>query len=123
GNGILAVARGATGQLTLKIQNNNVGASLSGVRQGIRVDAGNASSINDKVCLNISGNTSAGSGGATGIGLRKQGTNPAVNVFAMNANVATSSPAVEAYVNALNPLGGGTTLLSATSGFSGCTNP
>src|SRR5207253_30718 len=38
GNGILAVARGATGTLNAKIQNNNVAAPLSGVREGIRID-------------------------------------------------------------------------------------
>jgi len=36
---------------------------------------------------------------------------------------ATSSPGVETYINGLNPAGGGTTLLSATSGFSNCVLP
>jgi Bacterial Ig domain/Carboxypeptidase regulatory-like domain len=120
GNGILAVARGATGTLDVKIQNNTVGTPLSGVHEGIRVDAGNASSVNDSVCLNISGNASAGSGGVQGIGLRKQGTVPGTNAFGVNGMAATSSPGVENYVNGLNPAGGGTLLLSATSGFSGC---
>ena len=34
GNGILAVARGATGTLKVKIQNNTVAAPLTGVRPG-----------------------------------------------------------------------------------------
>ena len=42
GNGILAVARGVTGILKLKITDNIVEAPMGGVRPGIRVDAGNA---------------------------------------------------------------------------------
>jgi len=123
GNGILTVARGATGTLKVKIQNNTVAAPLSGVREGIRVDAGNNSSVNDSVCLNISGNTSAGSGGVQGIGLRKQGTVSTTNAFGVNGMAATSSPGVESYVDGLNPAGNGTLLLSATSGFSNCSLP
>jgi hypothetical protein len=33
---------------------------------------------------------------------------------------ATSSPGVEAFVDGQNPAGGGTLLISATSGFSNC---
>ncbi len=123
GNGILTVARGATGSLKVKIQNNTVAAPLTGVREGIRIDAGNAASVNDSVCLNISGNTSAGSGGVQGIGLRKQGTVAATNAFGINGMGATATPGVEAYVNGLNPAGNGTLLLSATSGFSNCSLP
>jgi len=123
GNGILTVARGATGTLNAKIQNNTVAAPLSGVREGIRIDAGNNTSVDDKVCLNISGNTSAGSGGVQGIGLRKQGTVTTTNDFGINGMAATSSPGVESYVDGLNPAGGGTLLLSATSGFSNCPLP
>jgi hypothetical protein len=123
GNGILAVARGATGTLKVKIQNNNVGAPLSGVRPGIRIDAGNAGSVNDSVCLNISGNTTAGSGGTNGIGLRKQGTVATTNAFGINGMAATASPGVESYVDGLNPADNGTLLISATSGFSNCSLP
>jgi hypothetical protein len=122
GNGILAVARDATGLLKVKIQNNNVAAPLGGVRPGIRVDAG-ATNGNNAVCLNISGNTSAGSGGHPGgIGLRKQGTDPNINKFSINGMAATSSPGVEAYVSGLNPAGNGVLLISAASGFTSCTN-
>jgi hypothetical protein len=122
GNGIIAVARNSSTSLTAKIQNNTVAAPLSGSRPGIRVDSG-TSTGNTSVCLNISGNTSAGSGGVEGIGLRKQGTVSTLNGFGVNGMAATSSPGVEAYVNGLNPAGGGTLLLSATSGFTGCSNP
>ena len=118
GNGILVTARDASGTLRAKIQNNTVAAPLGGVRPGIRVDAGNAVSLDDAVCLAISGNTSAGSGGSQGIGLRKQGTATTTNDFAVNGMAATSTPGVETYVNGLNPAGGGTLLISATSGFS-----
>ena len=117
------VARGATGTLKAKIQNNTVAAPLSGVCEGIRVDAGNGSSVNDSVCLNITGNTSAGSGGVQGLGLRKQGTVTTTNAFAVNGMVATATPGVETYVNTNNPTGGGTLLISATSGFSNCSLP
>jgi large repetitive protein len=74
GNGILLVGRGNLGLAKLGIRNNTVAAPLTGVRPGIRVDAGNASAgSDDAVCLDISGNTTAGSGGSEGIGLRKAG--------------------------------------------------
>ena len=123
GNGILLVGRGVTGMARFKIQNNTVAAPLTGVRPGIRVDAGNGASVDDAVCLNISGNTSAGSGGSQGIGLRKQGTAPATNDFGINGMAATSSPGIEAYVDGLNPADSGTLLISAISGFTNCSLP
>ena len=120
GNGILLVGRGVSGQANLTIKSNTVAAPLSGSRPGIRVDAGNASSVDDAVCLDIESNTSAGSGGVQGLGLRKQGTTSTINDFGIEGMAATSSPGVESYVNGLNPAGGGTLLLSATSGFSNC---
>jgi large repetitive protein len=120
GAGILGVAN-ANGIFDLTLKNNNFAAPLGGVRQGIIVRSGNNTSGEDAtVYLDISGNTSAGtaSTGAMGIGLRKQGTSTTVNVFAiedMTGNGAT--PNVESYVNAANPSGGGTLLISATSGF------
>jgi hypothetical protein len=125
GNGILAVARDAeSGLLKIKVLSNVVGAPQSGVRQGIRVDAGNATGDND-VCLEISGNTSTFSVGqpaALGIGLRKQGTSTTVNAFGivgLSPSPATG-PQVIAYVTGQNPLGGGTLLISSTDGFTSC---
>jgi large repetitive protein len=120
GNGILLVGRSTSGIARLKILDNTVAAPLGGVRPGIRVDAGNASSADDAVCVQIAGNASAGSGGSQGIGLRKQGTVPTTNDFSIVGMAATSSPGVEAYVDGLNPAGGGTLLISATSGFTSC---
>jgi uncharacterized repeat protein (TIGR01451 family) len=126
GNGIFTGALNSNGTARLKIQNNNVAAPLTGVRQGIRIDSGtpSAAGTDTTVCLNISGNTSAGSiAGAMGIGLRKEGTAPATNAFAVNGMAATSTPGVETFVNGLNPAGGGTLLISADSGFTNCSLP
>lgn len=45
------------------------------------------------------------------------------NDFGVNGMAATSSPGVEAFIDGLNPAGGGTLLISATSGFSNCSLP
>lgn len=125
GNGILLVGRGTSGIFDLKIANNNVSAPVNAggsARQGIRVDAGNASSANDQVFLNIFGNTSAGSNGAAGIGVRKQGTNSAVNVFglydAAGGPVLPASPTntdIQNFINALNAAGGGTDIINGSN--------
>ncbi len=129
GNGILLVGRGTSGIARYGIRNNTVAAPLSGVRPGIRVDAGNASSADDSICLDISGNTTAGSGGHEGIGLRKQGTSSTVNDFGIEGMSATTTPGIETYVGntGLNPGSAsgsfgvsGVLLISATSGFSNC---
>ncbi len=53
--------------------------------------------------------------------MRKQGTITTTNDFAVRGMVAASTPGVEAYINAQNPAGNGTLLISATSGFSNWT--
>lgn len=123
GNGILLVSREGSSILNADVRNNTVAAPLTGVRPGIRIDSGLAASIDTRVCLNIQGNISAGSGGHPGLGLRKQGAVPTTNDFAIVGMVATATPGVEAYVDGLNPLGNGTLLISATSGFTNCTLP
>jgi hypothetical protein len=122
GVGIWAIARGSSHTLRVKLQNNTIAAPLSGVRPGLRIDSG-SSAGNTTVCANVSGNTSAGSGGTQGIGIRKQGTNATLNTFGIHGMAATSSPGVESYVAGLNPAGGGVLLISATSGFSNCSLP
>ena len=127
GNGILLVSRDTNGTLRARVQNNTVAAPLSGARQGIRIDSGNGGTgENDTVCLDISGNSSAPTAGfpaALGIGLRKQGNVAGQFTFGVVGMAATASPGVETYVNGLNPAGGGTLLISGTSGFSNCTIP
>lgn len=132
----------SSGTLRMRLQNNTVAAPTepSG-SPGIRVDSGTStsSSVNTTVCLQISGNTSAGSTSsatgdtAPGIGLRKQGSDPAVNTFGivgLSPNPATASQTVT-YVSGQNPAsqpgtGGfgtsGTYILSG-SAFVSCTLP
>ena len=121
GNGIVATARQNT-TLNITVKNNTVAAPLSGNRQGILVQSNAAAAGSTTLCLDILGNTSAGSGVALGIGLRKQGTNPVVNVFGIEGMAATASPGVEAFVNGQNPSGGGTQLTNGTSGFANCSS-
>ena len=118
--GIRAIARASNGVMDLTIQNNTVAAPTITNNYGIRIDSG-SSSGDVATCLNMTGNTSAGSGGWTGIGLRKQGTVSTTNEFGVSGMAATGSPGVETYINGLNPAGGGTLLISATSGFTNCT--
>jgi hypothetical protein len=130
GNGILAGVRNSFGIGKFTITNNIVGAPTASVRPGIRVDSGTGAGGNASLCLQLTGNTTGGSGGSPGIGLRKEGVNPAVNVFGIVGMSATSSPGVEQYVDSLNSSvpapfgdGDGVSLLSATSGFTNCSLP
>ena len=71
GNGILITARDCSSKVNARILTNTVAAPLSGNRNGIRIDAGNGISVDDEINLEISDNTSAGSGlSPEGIGLR-----------------------------------------------------
>jgi hypothetical protein len=114
GNGILLVGRGTAGIFRLKINSNSVAAPLGGVRPGIRVDAGNGNSTDDRVYLNIFDNTSAGSGISEGIGVRKEGTVSTTNDFGIfdatggpTLNSPPTNAQVETFIEALNPSGGG----------------
>jgi hypothetical protein len=142
GNGILMNSINGTGHTNVRILKNTVAAPVgapgtpaSGTTYGIRVAEGNINSSGDTICLDIVGNTTAGDndGGAPptiapGIGLRRQ--NNTAQVFGIVGMAATSSPGVENYVNGLNTLSasgsfgtGGTALISATTGFSNCSEP
>jgi VCBS repeat-containing protein len=123
GNGIRVFIRNSNATGNVKVQNNVVGAPFAANRNGIRVDAGN--SLGDvTLCLNISGNTSAGSGVNKGIGLRKQGTAPDVNQFGING--LSPSPANQTqtatYVSGLNPAGNGVDIINGDN-FVTCSLP
>lgn len=124
GNGILLVGRGATGIARFKIDGNNVGAPVNTTtgRPGIRIDAGNGSSVNDSVYLNIFNNTSAGSNAAAGIGVRKEGSNISINDFGLydaaggpSLNALPSNADIQAFINALNPAGNGTLIINGSN--------
>jgi hypothetical protein len=119
GFGIRAIARASNGTMNLKVADNTVGVPTLANRNGIRVDSGSGAG-DVSLCLEITNNVSAGSGISKGIALRKQGTNSTINSFGVVGMVATSSPGVETYVDSQNPAGGGTELISATSGFTNC---
>ncbi len=125
GSGILLVGRSTSGEAYLKIANNNVATpnNTGGVaRQSIRVEAGNTSSTDDEVYLNIFGNTCPGGGtnvcdgsnGAQFIGIRKQGNVLNTNDFAIFDAVggpALADPPtnnqVRNFIDLLNPHGAG----------------
>jgi len=121
GFGIRAIAR-ATNRATidLTIQNNTVAAPTLANRNGIRVDSGSGAG-DTNICLSMTGNTSAGSGISQGMGIRKQGTNAAVNIFGIiGLSPSPGTPAnAQARLNADNPAGGGTDVLSG-SNFVSC---
>jgi VCBS repeat-containing protein len=125
GSGIFAGALNSTGTARLKIQGNTLAAPLTGTRAGMQISSGTpaAAGTNTTVCLNLTNNASAGSGGSSGIWLSKVGTSPTTNTFGVNGMSTTSSPGVEAYVNGNNPVGGGTALTGAASGFTNCSLP
>jgi hypothetical protein len=123
GSGIRGLVRNSNGTLKLKVQNNTVTAPLTLNRNGIRVDSGSAVG-NTTLCLNMSGNTSAGSGVNQGLGIRKQGTVAGTNSYGING--LSPSPATVAQaqskVNTDNPAGSGTDVVSGDN-FVTCSLP
>jgi hypothetical protein len=124
GNGILASITNSFNTGYFKIVGNTVGSPTAGVRPGIRIESG-SSTGDTTVFLEISGNTSGGSGGHAGIGLRKQGSVAGTNEFHIEG--LSPSPAthaqMETYLSGLNPLsvlgtgnGGGPSRVLSISG-------
>ena len=118
--GIFLLTRDS-GTLRTRVQNNTVAApvELAG-ESGIVVRSGDLVAGDSTVCMQIQANTTAGSVSqatgdtAPGIGLRKQGTDAAINDFGVVGLVTnpTLQAGVVAHVSALNP---GSTL--GTGGF------
>jgi hypothetical protein len=104
GSGIFAAITNSNNTGIFKIDNNTVGAPRSADTVGIRVESGSASG-NTTVNLEMTGNTTLGSGDAPGIGVRKQGTNAAVNVFGIEGfGAGNHTPnEVEDLLGTLNP--------------------
>jgi hypothetical protein len=126
GSSIFFVATDTHGTLNLHILNNNVSQITgSGINYGVRLLSGDTTPGQDNTLnLEISGNTLVGTEDPgftpTGIGLRKQGTDPNINSFSIEGYVGDGSAAsVAAYVNSKNPNGGGTASISAQSGYTG----
>jgi hypothetical protein len=138
GNGILMVNRATNGEMDVKIDSNTVAMPTNAggtARQGIRVDAGNGTAGEDaSVFLNIFGNTTTGSNGAAGIGVRKNGTVATTNDFgifdAAGGPSLAASPTntdVANFINALNPNSasagnGGTDVISGNNYLRDTTN-
>lgn len=129
----VAVQAVEAGQATAQVRNNLV-AAPSGGYAGIIAESGTAGPTDARMCLAITGNTTAGGVSAIGvqypgIELAKVSTDPGTNDFGVEglAPGQGTSPAVENHVNGFNTSApgsvgvGGTLLSSATSGFIACT--
>lgn len=133
GPGVRVDAYGVSA-VTAQILNNTVQAPTGGGYGGIRAESGATASDDARLCLKISGNTTAGgisSGGAAapGIHLAKNSPVATTNDFGIDGLPpgVTGTPGVENYVNGLNTSASGsigvngTLLAPATTGFTSCT--
>src|SRR4030095_7273146 len=114
GTGIRAIARASNrAKLDVTIQNNTVAAPTMLNRRGIRIYSGMAAG-DTSLCLLMTGNVSDGSGINQGIGIRKQGTNSAVNVFGITGLVPSPTSAANdaAHVRGDTPAGNNVDVLS-----------
>ena len=135
GPGILTRIVNSNGSLTARILNNTITAptTTSAAVAGIHVDSGSAVGL-PTLCLEITGNTTAGSTnfgtGATspGITLRRQNVGGVVFGIEGLPSSPAGTPVVENYVNGQNisasgTFGTGGTALLGSSGFTSCTAP
>jgi large repetitive protein len=106
--GIFGAAGDSDGTLKATITGNTTtGTYGSGARPGIRIQGGN--SIGDvNVCVDIRNNTADAIGGASGVGVRKQGTLAGTNDFGVVGIAGTlasptASTAVESFLSGQNP--------------------
>jgi hypothetical protein len=119
GSGFVAIGINNAGVMDLDMRNNTVAADpFLTNRSAIRIAQNNATS--PTICTQLSGNsTTGGSGVNQGIGIRRN-VGLTIGVVGLPAG-STATPNFEAYINGQNPSGGGTDLISQTSGFSSCT--
>jgi uncharacterized repeat protein (TIGR01451 family) len=125
GSGILGEAFGGAGLLSLTVASNQVSAPLNGSvpTSGIFLQSSETGGGTNTLCLNLTGNTSAGSAAGAAYTLRQRtGTTFQLQNF---TGSGTSAPAVANWVNSVK---GNTGSVTATfvSGFtssSGCTVP
>ena len=98
GNGILLVGRATSGQAYLKIQNNTSPRRSTPAAQGGRASASTPATRRAQTTRSssTSGNTSGGSNGAPGIGIRKQGTAAATNDFGIQGLSPATATAAQA---------------------------
>jgi large repetitive protein len=105
--GVFATTRSSTGLTKLAVTSNTVTNVVGGgSRPGIRIEGGNLSGGGDtNTCLDIRNNNAAATGTASGIGLRKEGTNFTLHDFNIVGTPAgpNNAAAVSAYVGSQNP--------------------
>jgi hypothetical protein len=121
GEAIQALATpGSTAHVDVSIKNNTTTAPNCGGcnRFGITAQVGTSSATitgAPSMCLDMSGNTAAGSGVNTGIGIRKK---TAAYVFNIEGFVGGGDPT--SFLQTANPAGGGVIMISQTTGFGNC---
>jgi methionine-rich copper-binding protein CopC len=122
-SGIRVTAGEATASVHAAIKNNTVGAPLGvGVANGIRIDSGTSTSTDNTVCIEISGNTTAGESGQPGIGLRKQGTVSTTHEFGIEGLAPSPATAAQTdtFVTGQNPASVGGVLIISGDNFVSC---
>ncbi|MEY2494848.1 MAG: large repetitive protein [Verrucomicrobiota bacterium] len=111
---------GSSAHLDVSVKNNITTApNCAGCnRFGITAEVGSSSATitgAPSMCLDMSGNTAAGSGVNPGIGIRKK---TAAYVFNIEGFAGGGDPT--AFLTAANPNGGGVIMISQTTGFGNC---
>jgi hypothetical protein len=127
GNGLIVLAgSNSNASVSATITGNSIAApNCSGCnRFGMLLDSGSATAtvagVHPSLCVNVSGNTVAGSGVDSGIGLTQRRND---YVFNIQGLVGTSAAAASARIDSQNPAGGGPTIVVAGTVFGACTGP
>ncbi|HEX3528831.1 MAG TPA: Ig-like domain-containing protein [Thermoanaerobaculia bacterium] len=127
GNGLIVLAgSNSNASVSATITGNSFAAPNCGGcnRFGVLLDSGSATAtvagVHPSLCVNISGNTAAGSGVDSGIGLTQRRSDYVFNIQGLSG---TSASAAASWVDSQNPSGGGPTIVVAGSVFGSCTAP